>query len=146
MNQHQTLVKNELMKAFRIEQDINNKMEQIVFLRELATKASSVLSDMPGSPNRNIHKTEDIIVKFIGMEEELKKEINSLLETKQYVKELISRVTDREGRIILEQRYLQYDKWEQIAGEMGYTVRQIFRIHDVALMEIDTSEFCHEMS
>ena len=78
MNQHQTLVKNELMKAFRIEQDINNKMEQIVSLRELATKASNVLSDMPGNPNRNIHKTEDIIVKFIGMEEELKKEITSL--------------------------------------------------------------------
>ena len=146
MNQHQTLVKNELMKAFRIEQDINNKMEQIVSLRELATKASSVLSDMPGSPNRNIHKTEDIIVKFIGMEEELKKEITSLLGTKQYVKDLISQVTDREGRIILEQRYLQYDKWEEIAGEMGYTVRQIFRIHDVALMEISISESCHEMS
>lgn len=146
MNQHQTLVKNELMKAFRIEQDINNKMEQIVSLRELATKASNVLSDMPGSPNRNIYKTEDIIVKFIGMEEELKKEISSLLETKQYVKDLISWVTDREGRIILEQRYLQYDKWEEIAGEMGYTVRQIFRIHDAALMEIDISESCHEMS
>lgn len=130
MNQHQTLVKNELMKAFRIEQDINNKMEQIVSLRELATKASNVLSDMPGSPSRNIRKTEDIIVKFIGMEEELKREITSLLEIKQYVKNLISQVTDREGRIILEQRYMQYDKWEEIAGEMGYTVRQIFRIHD----------------
>lgn len=146
MNQHQTLVKNELMKAFRIEQDINNKMEQIVSLRELATKASNVLSDMPGSLNRNIHKTEDIIVKFIGMEEELKKEINSLLGTKQYVKDLIGQVTDREGRIILEERYLQYDKWEEIAGEMGYTVRQIFRIHDAALMKITISESCHEMS
>ena len=146
MNQHQTLVKNERMKAFRIEQDINNKMEQIVSLRELATKASNVLSDMSGSPNRNIHKTEDIIVKFIGMEEKLKKEINSLLGTKQYVKDLISQVMDREGRIILEQRYLQYDKWEAIAGEMGYTVRQIFRIHDAALMEISISESCHEMS
>ena len=62
MNQHQTLIKNELMKAFRIEQDINNKMEQIVSLRELATKASNVLRDMPGSPNRNIHKTEGNIV------------------------------------------------------------------------------------
>ena len=146
MNQHQTLVKNELMKAFRIEQDINNKMEQIVSLRELATKASNVLSDMPGSPNRNIYKTEDIIVKFIGMEEELKKEIDSLLGTKQYVKDLIGQVTDREGRIILEERYLQYDKWETIAGEMGYTVRQIFRIHDAALMEISIPEACHEMS
>lgn len=100
------------MKAFRIEQDINNKMEQIVSLRELATKASNVLSDMPGSHNRNIHKTEDIIGKFIGMEEKLKKEINSLLGTKKYVKDLINQVTDREGRIILEQRYLQYDKKE----------------------------------
>ena len=40
MNQHQSAVKNELMKAFRIEQDINNKMEQIASLRELATKAT----------------------------------------------------------------------------------------------------------
>ena len=76
----------------------------------------------------------------------MKKEINSLLEIKQYVKNLISQVTDREGRIILEERYLQYDKWEEIAGEMGYTVRQIFRIHDAALMEISIPELCHEMS
>jgi len=137
MNQHQTAVKNELMKAFRIEQDINNKMEQIASLRELATKASStLLSDMPGSSNRNIHKTEDIIVKIIGMEDELKKEVEDLLGTKQRVSDLIRQVKDREGRIILEQRYLQYDKWENIAGEMFYTVRQIFRIHDAALMEI----------
>ena len=70
------------------------------------------------------------------MEDELKKEVEELLGTKQRVSGLIRQVKDREGRIILEQRYLQYDKWEDIAGEMFYTVRQIFRIHDTALMEI----------
>ena len=139
MNKHQHAVKDELMKAYRIDQDINNKMEQIAALRDLSQKASSTISDMPGSPNRNIHKTEDIIVKMVTMEQELQGEIDSLLDIKQYVADLIKQVKDREGRIVLEQRYLQYDKWEDIASDMCYTVRQVFRIHDAALMEISLS-------
>ncbi len=143
MNRHQHQVKNELMKAFRIDQEINNMMEQIAALSDLATKASQTLSDMPGSPNRNIHKNEDIVVKMIDMQLDLQKKIDSLLDTKQYVTNLISQVKDREGRLVLQQRYLQYDKWEEIAVDLGYTVRQIFRIHDEALSEIVLPETCH---
>ncbi len=139
MNRYQYQVKDELMKAFRIDQEINNMMEQISALSDLATKASQTLSDMPGSPNRNIHKNEDIVVKMIDMQQELQKKVDSLLDTKQHVADLINQVKDREGRLVLQQRYLQYEKWEEISDELDYTVRQVFRIHDAALMQIKLS-------
>ncbi len=41
-----------LNQAYRIDQRINSKLEQIISLHALATKATSTLSDMP------INKTE----------------------------------------------------------------------------------------
>ena len=129
MNQHQTLVKNELMKAFRIEQDINNKMEQIVSLRELATKASNVLSDMPGSPNRNIHKMKDAIVKMVDLENEIYADIHRLVEIKTDITRLIKRLGNRDQQLILEQRYLCFRPWEQIAVDLDFSIQHTFRIH-----------------
>lgn len=54
----------------------------------------------------------------------------------------IKMVTDPEGQVVLEERYLCYAKWEDIASELGYTVRQIFRVHDAALKEIVVPESC----
>ena len=39
-----------LSQAFKIDNDINSKLEQVAALRELATKATSTISDMPASP------------------------------------------------------------------------------------------------
>ena len=44
-----------LAQAYRIDQRINSKFEQIVSLRELATKATSTLSDTPPSGSSNVH-------------------------------------------------------------------------------------------
>ena len=59
MDKQQTAVKNFLMKAYYVDEHINSKLEQVASLNELAVKATSTMSDMPGSPNRNIHKTEE---------------------------------------------------------------------------------------
>ena len=32
--------------------------------------------------------------------------------------------------------YLCFDRWEEIAGEFGYSVRHIYRIHDEAIKNI----------
>ena len=108
----------------------------------LATRATSNISDMPGSPNRNIHKLEDAIVRIVDLQNEIGSDVNSLLEIKSQIVESIKQVTDPEGQVVLEERYLCYAKWEDIASELGYTVRQIFRVHDAALKEIVVPESC----
>ena len=126
-----------LSQAYKIDDDINSKLEQIASLRELATKATTVISDMPGSPNRNLHKMEDAIVKLTDLEAELNEDINRLATMKEDITRMIKRVTNRQERNVLEKRYLCYETWEQISVDMGYSIQHTFRIHDLGLQKIE---------
>lgn len=131
MDKQQMEVKNFLMKAYYMDQRIDSKLEQMASLNELARKATSAVSDMPGSPNRNIHKTEDIIVKILELQEEIQSDISELLDLKQSIR--------RCGRQ-LEERYLKMMKWEQIAVILNMSTRKVFRIHDEMLKKITIPE------
>ncbi len=126
-----------LSQAYKIDDDINSKLEQIASLRELATKATTVISDMPGSPNRNLHKMEDAIVKLTDLEAELNEDINRLATMKVDITRMIKRVPNRQERNVLEKRYLCYETWEQISVDMGYSIQHTFRIHDLGLQKIE---------
>ena len=137
MNQHQTDAKNYLMKAYRIDTRINKKLEQLTSLNELACKATTVISDMPGSPNRNVHKTEDVIIKILDLQEEIKKEMEGLVDLKRQILDSISKVEDSQLRTLLELRYISYLTWEQIAEEMNFGIDNVFKLNRKALDRID---------
>ncbi len=126
-------IKEYLGQAYRIDHRINSKLDQISALHDLATKASSTVNDMPGSPNRNIHKMEDVIVKIIALEEEVNQDIDELVDLKTDITHLIKMLENHEYQIILEQRYLCFKTWEQISVDMGYSIQHTFRLHDKAL-------------
>lgn len=125
------------MKAYRIDARINSKLEQIASLNDLACKATSVMSDMPGNPNRNIHKTENVIVKIVDLQEEIKKYMEGLVDLKKEIVDCIKTVQDSELCTLLELRYLSYLGWEQIATEMNYGLDNIFKLHRKALEQIE---------
>lgn len=125
-----------LEQAYRIDQRINCKIEQVSSLHNLATKANSTLTDMPGSPNRNIHRMEDIIVKIVDLENEINHDIDMLVDLKSEIMQVIKKVDDLKLQTLLEQRYLNFRTWEQIAVDMGYNVRHLYRMHDKALKAV----------
>lgn len=130
------MAKEYLSQAYRIDQRINSKLEQIVSLRELATKATSTLSDTPPSGTRNVHSMEDTISKMMDLENEINTDIDTLVDLKRDIMEIIKRINNPEKHTLLELRYLCFKTWEQIAVEMGYSLQHIFRIHDKAIKEI----------
>ena len=71
MNKQQTEMKEYLSQAFRIDQRIQSKMEQVASLNDLATRATATYSDMPGSETRNLHRMEDAILSIIELEAEI---------------------------------------------------------------------------
>ena len=125
-----------LEQAYRIDQRINCKMEQVSSLHSLTTKATSMITDMPGSPTRNIHKMEDIIAKIVDLENEINDDIDKLVDLKAEITTVIKEVDDPELQSLLEQRYLNFRTWEQIAVDMGYNVRHLYRMHDKALKKV----------
>lgn len=104
-----------LSQAYRIDQRINSKIEQVSSLHDLATKATSTLSDMPGSATRNVHRMEDVIVKIIDLENEINTEIDRLVDVKREITRLITEIPNPEEQTLLELRYLCFKSWEQIA-------------------------------
>ncbi len=122
-----------LNQAYRIDQRINSKLEQVASLRDLLTRTSSTLSDMPRNPNKGASKTEDIIVKIVDIENEIKEDIDKLLTLKQGIMQTIKSVEPVEYQMLLELRYLCFKTWEEIAVELGYSIQHTYRIRDKAI-------------
>ena len=140
MNRHQIDAKNFLMKAYRVDERIDNKMEQIASLHDLATKATATISDMPGCGDRDTNRMEEAIVRIIDLESELKDDIVQLVELKKQILHSIKRVGNPEYQTLLELRYLSYMSWEQIAVELNYGIDNIFKLHRKALDEVEVPE------
>lgn len=122
-----------LGQAYRIDQRINSKIEQVSALNNMATKATSTISDMPGSATRNIHRMEDVIVKIINLQDEINADIDELVDIKAEVMSVIKSIDNLEYQTLLELRYLCFKPWEQIAIELGYSINNVFKMHRKAI-------------
>ena len=125
-----------LGQAYRIDQRINSKIEQVSSLRELATKATATISDMPGAATPNVHRMSDVVCKIVALEAEINADIDTLVDLKREIVSVIKAVENPEFQTLLELRYLCFRSWEEIAVTMRYNVRTIYRIHDQAVENV----------
>ena len=122
-----------LNQAYRIDQRINIKLEQIISLHELATKATSTLSDVPVSGTKSQSRMADVITKIVDLETEINKDIEELVGIKKNIVSTIKKVQNPELQTLLELRYLCFRTWEQIAVEMNYDLRYLHKLHKRSL-------------
>lgn len=122
-----------LNQAYRIDQRINSKLEQIISLHALATKATSTLSDMPINKTESQGRMADVIAKIVDLETEINKDIEKLVEIKKSIVSTIKKVQNPELQTLLELRYLCFRTWEQIAVEMNYDLRYLHKLHKRSL-------------
>jgi len=132
-----------LSQAHRLDQRIDAKIAQVATLNELATKCTSTLTGMPRNPNRGTSTMADAVCKIIDLQAEINRDIDSLVDLKREMVAVIKAVENIEHQTLLEKRYLCYQTWEQIAVDMGYSVRQLYRLHDEALENVVVPASCH---
>ena len=125
-----------LSQAYRLDQRINSKLEQVESLNDLATKVSSTLTGMPKNPNRATSTMADTVTKIIALQAEINNDIDRLVDLKREMVAVIKAVANTERQTLLELRYLCFKTWEQIAVEMDYTVRNVHLLHKEALKAI----------
>ena len=125
-----------LSQAYRVDRMITAKLQQVQSLRELATRATSTLSDAPAGGSRNNHRMEDIIAKMIDLENEINGDIDCLVDLKRGIVAAIKSVPDPDHKVLLELRYLCFRSWGEIAADMRYSKDNIFKLHTKALATI----------
>ena len=128
--------KDYLSQAYRIDQRINSKLAQVMSLRDLLGKATGTLSRAPKAATPNPHSMEDTIAKMVDLENEINEDIDVLVDLKAEIMRRIKRVENTEYQTILELRYLCFKRWEEIAVDMGYSLRRVYELHDCALEEL----------
>ena len=132
-----------LSQAHRLDQRIDAKIAQVASLNELATKCTSTLTGMPRNPNRGTSTMADAVAKIVDLQTEINRDIDRLVDLKREMVTVIKAVENIEYQTLLEKRYLCYQTWEQIAVDMGYSVRQVYRLHDEALEDVVVPQSCH---
>ena len=126
-----------LKQAFHIDRRINDKLEQISSMRDLAAKATSVITGMPGSATHAPHSMQEVIAKIIDCEEEVNAAIDRLVELKRDISHTIEQVPDENEKMLLEQRYLSFKSWERVAEDMHFSLRWVHIMHGRALKSVE---------
>lgn len=125
-----------LNQAYHIDERIESKLTQIESLKSLATRVTSVFSDMPHSSSPDNQRLEKTIADIIDLENEILNDVNELVELKRKVNNIINFIENPEHRTLLEMRYLSFQTWEQIAVKLNCDVRHVYRLHGQTLVKI----------
>ena len=128
-----------LMRAWHIERRIDRLLQEREALSARADAVRSpVISDMPrGGRRRDWTDAADALMDLCA---DIDREIRELCRVKREVIEAIDAVEDMRLRRVLELRYRSYMSWEAIAGELGYDIRWVYRLHGRALLEVMSRE------
>jgi predicted AlkP superfamily phosphohydrolase/phosphomutase len=123
-----------LQQAFRLNQRIESNREEIARLRALVTSI--------GSPDLSVDKVQgggnqdrlgQTIAKIIDFERELEAEIQNYVSLRREIHNRINAIQEEDLKLILQKRYLNFQKWGQLAVDMNYSFRNVMYLHKQAL-------------
>ena len=107
----------------------------IATLRSSLTSTGSQLKQdkvQTSGPKDTLGET---IVKIVALEDDINARIDELVSMKADAMHRIQNVPDQDQQNILIARYVNGEKWERIAVEVHFSMRQVHRIHGSALID-----------
>lgn len=125
-----------LSQAQKIDSEINDMLERASKLRSMATKTTAILSDMPGNATRNTSKLSEAVIRLMEQEERIDNEIDRLVNLRAEIYGVIQSVRNRETRMVLELRYMDYLTWTDIAKRLDMGERKVYRLHERGLQDV----------
>lgn len=132
------MAKEFLNRAYRIDCRINSKNEQLQRLRSLASSTSMNYGGEQVTHSRKTDTLENNILRIIEAEHELDEQIDTLIEVKKEIQQVIDLVADPDCRVLLEMRYLCMKRWQDIGVTMELGRTQTYNLHMKALAMVET--------
>lgn len=111
------------------EKELNEIRADILTLR-----ASSLSEHVSGSKNSD---TADKYIRLESYMEKVNAEWDKLIDMRNAAKDLIGAMPDPMHRAVLYARYINSQRWEDIAMDMHYSWKGIFKLHGQALRVFD---------
>lgn len=125
-----------LKQAYKLNEKIKDKQERLLSMKELSDciGATDYSKDKVQTSPKGDAPFVNQVMKINELEEELNQDILNLCELKIEISKAIDAVEDVNCSLVLSKKYILMKTWEQIAEDMNYSVSQVQRIHERALL------------
>ena len=81
------------------------------------------------------------------LEGKINARIDDLIRLKEDTLKVIYQISDKDQQNVLIARYVQGERWEKIAVDLNFSIRQVHRIHGAALLSFaEKNERWHTMT
>ncbi len=126
-------LKQKLKSAWYKHQLKKAEIERLEELRADGMRITPAYSQSPGGGSGNAQKLENSVAKIIEQEKLIVECCNELCAQLAEVRALVALLPMGPMRLVMQRRYLNYQKWEQIAAELHYSLQNVYRLHSKAL-------------
>ncbi len=131
-------LKDFLNQGYHAKARIRAKEERIENWRQIAESITAQIRPDSAGSSLPSKKVEDCACNIVDLQNEIKEEIAALVQAEREVGKFIREAPlDETDRFIMELRYLNYKKWEEITVELNYAYRWIMRRHKRAIAVLE---------
>lgn len=125
-------LKEKLKGALYAQRTLEGELDKLQELRSIAQKITPAYSQAPGGSGSG-QALENSIAKIIEQEKVVEACCNELCVQLDEVRALVALLPMGPMRLVMQRRYLNYQKWEQIAAKLGYSWRGMHKLHSKAI-------------
>ena len=116
---------------------INAKLSQAASVHALVDDVVHKLATPIQGITRNSEYVESMLNKLTDLEKEIYNDIDSLIMVTMKTQVAISNLANPVESLVMELRYLSNKSFQEIADETGKSMRQVFRIFDSAIDNLE---------
>lgn len=127
----------EFLRSVREQDSLLRAYEQE--LEDLRRRAYNISSPKLGDKIQSNHLAtlDEIVAKIEQQAAKVNAAWDELIDKRNQAKALINKVDDESIRCVLYRYYILIQTWEQIAVEMNYTIRWVYKLHGKALQDLE---------
>src|SRR5690606_12888611 len=122
-------IKQQLRQLKQLNNIVQSKLDEIETLNSLAQRMTNVSKNILVQKSTPQDKLSELIPKIVDLKNELKKDVDNLLNLKLDIMQKINNIENNDYKLLLMLRYVNFKTWEEIAVEMGYTYQWVHVLH-----------------
>lgn len=126
-----------LSQISRLNKMIANKLSEIYQLKSMALNISVLNEEDKVQTSGSKDRIGDMVAKMVDLEKEAQEYVNTYTDLRRKVIIQIDSIPKETHYKVLFSKYIEDKTFDVIAEEMGYSWRQVIRIHGAALTEFE---------
>lgn len=126
-----------LSQAFMIQRRIHAKEYQIQQLHDMQYSISNTLSQVRVQASHSHDRLGDLSAQIMDSIDSWAKDVTALLVIKSEIRSVIGTIDRDDYKLILEERYINLKRWEDICADNYMSWKTAHRRHGAALKQLD---------